>query len=236
MGRPTLAEIRGLVADNDKQRYTLIHISKSESPTGGASELPVYMVPTPEEVEIDSDPSHYLIRANQGHSLKVDDEGLTTPITLQAGNLPDVVVHGTRHDAWPKILASGGLKPMTRNHVHFAIGVPESLKSSTASENVATDGEVTPLPEDNQIFKVMSGMRNTSTILIFLNLRAALEGGLKFSLSANGVVLSEGSADGLVGIEFFEKVEEKGGNVLVKDGKVIAEATTVRALNKGTKT
>lgn len=189
------------------------------------AETSAFAVPTSEEIQHDSDPSHYLIRANQGHSLSVDDEGLLTPITVEAGNLPAVVVHGTRHDAWAKILETGGLKPMTRNHIHFATGVPQSLGSSTAGKNVAPDGEVATTTETKGAPKVLSGMRNSSTILIFLNLRAALEKGLNFYLSANGVVLSKGDASGLIAIEFFERVEEKGGKVLVKDGKVIDEVT-----------
>jgi len=229
-----LAEIRTIVADNDKQRYTLIHHSKLRNTAEESINATTFAVPTQKEVEQDNDPSHYLIRANQGHSLKVDEEGLLTPITVEAANLPAVVVHGTRHDAWAKILASGGLKPMGRNHVHFATGVPESLKAKTASTNIASDDKVVPLEDGTQAPKVLSGMRNSSTILIFLNLRAALDSGLEFNFSANGVVLSKGDARGLVGVEFFEKVEEKGGNILMQDGKVVGEAT-VRVPHKNPK-
>jgi len=161
-----------------------------------------------------------------------------------------MVVHGTRHDAWPLILESGGLKRMRRNHVHFATGVPEQLQTlfrekaatsftpqSEAETRLAdnTDGEVADgnegnvaaLPTDERIPTptVLSGMRNSSTLLIYINLRAALTAGLKFYKSENGVVLSEGDAEnGVVGIEFFERVEEKGGRVLVQDGKVVEEA------------
>lgn len=42
--------------------------------------------------------------------------------------LPDGVeiLHGTSKDAWDKILTSGGLSRMKRNHIHLAKGRPES--------------------------------------------------------------------------------------------------------------
>lgn len=142
---------------------------------------------------------------------------------------------------------------MRRNHVHFATGVPEQLqslfqqKSSDQGAPAETtsqveganadmepeqangnDGDVASLESAQPAQTVLSGMRNSSTILIYINLRAALEAGLKFYKSENGVVLSEGDAEkSVVSIDFFEKVQEKGGRVLVKDGKVVAEADAV---------
>ena len=171
----------------------------------------------------DTNPSHYLIRANQGHSIKLPDTSdLLTPITLDADNLPSIVVHGTRHEVWPDILASGGLKPIRRNHVHFATGVPKQLQSN--SQISLEKGEVPALAEDQtKTPEVLSGMRGSSTVLIFLDLRKALEGGIEFFVSENGVVLTEGGENGLVPIEYFQRVEEKGGRALVEDGKVVAE-------------
>jgi len=67
-------------------------------------------------------------------------------------------------------------------------------------------------------------MRNSSSILIFINLKSALEKGVRFWMSENGVVLSGGDEHGLVEMQFFERVEERGGRILVKDGVVVAEA------------
>ena len=50
-------------------------------------------------------------------------------------------------------------------------------------------------------------MRNSSQILIFVNVQKALDAGITFYLSANGVVLTEGSIDGLLSPEFFLRVE-----------------------------
>lgn len=195
----------------------------------------------------DSNPTNYFVRANQGHSIKLAEEDMSdllTPITLEANNLPATVVHGTRHEHWAKILASGGLKTMGRTHVHFAVGVPEVLRSAfqgkgddvseEPDEHVATLPPPSPTAQQQQQQppEVKSGMRNSSTLLIFINLPLALSSGLKFYISANGVVLSAGNEEkGVVGIEFFEKVEERGGRVLVRDGKMIADA--VMAVGRG---
>ena len=56
---------------------------------------------------------------------------------------------------------------MKRNHVHFAIGYPK-------------DDEV------------ISGMRNTCDIFIEIDLPRALESGMKWYISKNKVILSNG--------------------------------------------
>lgn len=50
-------------------------------------------------------------------------------------------------------------------------------------------------------------MRNSSQILIFVNVQNALDAGIKFYLSANGVVLTEGNSNGFLSPEFFLRVE-----------------------------
>jgi len=102
---------------------------------------------------------------------------------------------------------------MRRTHVHFASGLPDGFKS------IAETGEKQPeLP-------VISGMRKSSTVLIFLDLRKCMEAGIKFWLSDNGVILSEGNEDGIVPLQFFRRVEDRTGScVLVEDGKVVTEA------------
>lgn len=58
------------------------------------------------------DPTHTLIRANQGHSVAVDLE--LTPATP-----PAVLYHGTGHRAVAAILQTG-LSKMARHHVHLS--------------------------------------------------------------------------------------------------------------------
>jgi 2'-phosphotransferase len=51
-------------------------------------------------------------------------------------------------------------------------------------------------------------MRNSSQILVYINVQKAIDAGLKFFLSDNGVILTEGDVDGLLKPEFFDKVED----------------------------
>ncbi|KAB2037590.1 hypothetical protein ES319_D03G085000v1 [Gossypium barbadense] len=102
-----------------------------------------------------------LIRANQGHTT-VESERLLKQI-LSADEV-QFCVHGTYKRNLESILELG-LKRMKRLHVHFSSGLP-------------TDGEV------------ISGMRRDVNVLIYLDVRKALEG-----------------FDGVVPVKCFEKIE-----------------------------
>lgn len=52
-----------------------------------------------------------------------------------------------------------------------------------------------------------TGMRKSSEILIFVNVQKALDAGIKFHLSENGVVLTEGDVHGFLSPEHFIRVE-----------------------------
>lgn len=202
----TFDEIRQVVQDNDKQRFTLVPVStQSENvikPDDDATQPPI-----PSENAKD-----WLIRANQGHSLKVEAEGLLQPIV--SDSLPEQAVHGTTHAAWPLIVASGGLKPMGRNHVHFASGLPAGFSSLS---------EFDPDKESVQV-PVISGMRKSSTVLIFLDMRRAIDAGITFWRSDNGVFLTEGNEEGIVPLELFRRVEDRTGEgLLVENGKVVKD-------------
>lgn len=201
----TFPELREVVANNDKQRYSMILASALDG-TDTAQ-------PPQENPESDK-PSDYLIRANQGHSIKVDTDGLLTPITQEAGNIPETVIHGTDEPAWNLILKSGGLRRMGRNHIHFASGLPAGFKPLAPSTDSAEDHK--------ESAPVISGMRKNSSILIYIDIEAALAAGIKFFVSENGVILSEGNEQGLLPYEFFTRVESRRGNgdVLMSDGKL----------------
>ncbi|CAH1448053.1 unnamed protein product [Lactuca virosa] len=120
-----------------------------------------------------------LIRANQGHTVTlVETESLLKPI-LSPEEFP-VCVHGTYRKNLKSILETG-LKRMQRLHVHFSSGLP-------------TDGEV------------ISGMRRDVNVLIFLDTRKAIEGGMKLYISDNKVILTEGF-EGVVPVKYFERIE-----------------------------
>lgn len=120
-----------------------------------------------------------LIRANQGHTVTiVESESLLKPIV--SAEEVTVCVHGSYKRNLESILESG-LKRMKRLHVHFSCGLP-------------MDGEV------------ISGMRRDVNLLIFLDVRKALEDGMKLYISDNKVILTEGF-DGVVPVKYFEKIE-----------------------------
>lgn len=119
------------------------------------------------------------IRANQGHSVQsVKSESLLQPI-LSAEEIP-VCVHGTYKKYLESILRSG-LQKMSRLHVHFSCGLP-------------SDGEV------------ISGMRRDINLLIFLDIKKAMEDGMKFYMSDNKVILTEGF-NGVVPAKYFDRIE-----------------------------
>jgi 2'-phosphotransferase len=219
----TLPEVREIVSSNDKQRFSLIHISDHEL-SGSSKSF------TEEEKEQDDDPANYLICANQGHSIKLaGTDAMHKPITLEdPDSMPDTVVHGTQRKAWPLIVRSGGLKPMSRTHVHFAIGLPKTFKQVPAAgdspklEPTVAEQEAEPAKD------VISGMRNSSTVLIYIDLKKALESRLKFYMSKNGVVLCDGGEKGVIPLEVFKLVEQrmpKENNTLVKDGEMVGTLT-----------
>ncbi|ELU16414.1 hypothetical protein CAPTEDRAFT_138742 [Capitella teleta] len=119
------------------------------------------------------------IRANQGHSVQVDETMMNMMPITKAEDAP-VVVHGTYFKAW-ECIKHQGLSRMNRQHIHFAAGVPGNSE-------------------------VVSGMRRGCHVIIFIDLAIALQKGLLFYRSANNVILSPGDAQGTIFPEFFKEV------------------------------
>lgn len=69
---------------------------------------------------------------------------------------------------------------MTRQHIHFATG----------------------LPGDSG---VISGMRKSADVLIYIDMNKALGDGIKFFKSTNGVILTEG-VSGVLPTRYFARV------------------------------
>ncbi|KZT70806.1 hypothetical protein DAEQUDRAFT_667090 [Daedalea quercina L-15889] len=140
------------------------------------------------EMDVSSEPLKevWWIRANQGHSLKEVKLDLQTVESL-ADIQTGIAVHGTTRDAW-ELIRTQGLSKMSRNHIHLAQGIPGS--------------------------GVISGMRNSSQILIYVDVQKALDAGIKFFLSDNGVVLTEGDEKGFLSPDFFARVETTRGEAL----------------------
>lgn len=105
------------------------------------------------------------------------------------------------------IPAKGGLSKMKRNHIHLA-------------QNVGTEGVISGMSSHTSVSWIISllpchilrspGMRHSAKILIYVNVQKALDAGIKFWLSENGVVLTEGDERGFVMQKFFEKVVDVG--------------------------
>ncbi|KAH9479733.1 Putative tRNA 2'-phosphotransferase [Psilocybe cubensis] len=199
-----LERIKAMVKADSKQRYDLV----LESPDGkklktyGDDSEPIPSVtPASEsrtidaeisnhtelhEGQVDKDQGIWWIKARQGHSIKTVQLELK-PITSISDIPTGIAVHGTNRAAW-QLISKQGLSKMKRNHIHLAQNV--------AGENV------------------VSGMRTSSQVLIYIDIPKALEAGIKFWLSDNGVVLTEGDAHGILSKEFFSKVVD------VKNGEL----------------
>ncbi|OQV16995.1 putative tRNA 2'-phosphotransferase 1 [Hypsibius exemplaris] len=117
--------------------------------------------------------------ANQGHSLAV--EVALTAIT-SAADCPQAL-HGTYARFMESILREG-LKPMTRQHIHFSKREPT---------------------EKNDV----SGIRKNCNVLIYLDVEKVLRDGIPLFESANGVILSPGNAAGCIPAEYFLKVLDR---------------------------
>lgn len=250
--KATFAEIINAVETSDKKRFALFYLPSASSSTDEPPTTNQDSSIATEEAATESNqsetataaalaasktdlkPSHYLIRATQGHSIKSvqAESGLLEKLTLdEPDKLPDTVVHGTFHSTWPLILASGGLKCMGRNHIHFATGptLPDALADiASRGEGVGAGSN----PGSNS--QVISGMRRDAQVLIYIDIRKALAAGCPFWRSENGVILSEGremdsnssvgeNGEKVIPLEVFNVVIErrKGFGKIWEDGKEI---------------
>lgn len=102
---------------------------------------------------------------------------------------------------------------MRRSHIHFATRLPEKMPPL----NPDFQSQSKPKPEVAD--KVISGMRNTSTVVVWVDVKASLAAGLKWWRSENEVILTEGIGEPkMVGFEWIKWVETRGGgNVLYGD-------------------
>ncbi|XP_076877460.1 tRNA 2'-phosphotransferase 1 [Brachyhypopomus gauderio] len=149
----SLEDVERVVATNDKQRFKL-----QNHPESGRVQ----------------------IRANQGHSVQVEDLELR-PVVSDDPDCPQEAVHGSYMMHWASI-RSQGLSRMTRTHIHLAPGLP---------------GEG----------RVISGMRGNCDLAVYIDVPKALSDGIKFYWSENGVLLTPGGADGLLSPRYFSRAQ-----------------------------
>jgi 2'-phosphotransferase len=144
----------------------------------------------PRVVDAGSDTTIWCIRANQGHSIDVIDPHLLLErlSEIEVTALP-CIVHGTYREPWNAIQKAGYLSRMKRNHIHCASGL---------------------LGEDG----VISGMRRTCQVYIYMDGAKCARDGIVFFRSDNGVILTEG-VDGELPLTYVSHVTDDSGQVLL---------------------
>lgn len=207
--------LRRIVAENNKQRYALSEEPASSTSTGLGDA---------------STGTVLWIRANQGHSLAVDDLEL---VRIQDTSECPVVVHGTFSRHWDAIreswtlrcdrnvdceltresccvrTGSEGLKVMGRHHIHCASGL--------FGEEGVTSGRSRPRCRLASFLSMKrispSGMRASCDLFVYINITKALADGIVFERSANGVILTKGQ-NGALEPKYFERVQNKRGETI----------------------
>lgn len=192
----SVEDIQRIATKSDKQRFRLAtRIHPSLSNKSNAMEKC-------EEV--------LCIRANQGHTMAcINEEELLTPITKdELMNMkPNSIVHGTYRKAWNEYIQKEGLCRMKRNHIHFAPGLPAGFITGKL--------EVT---NDENAVKVISGMRTSCDVLIYIDGQKCAKDNLRFFRSDNGVILTSGSGErGILPVCYFSKVVDVKSNSIIVD-------------------
>lgn len=234
--KATFSDLEHVVETNAKKRFEMSLIPEpasdavpsvlpaSTNPDIETSDTP--FVPAAQSSSTSS--ATYRIRATQGHSMDdVQTASLLTPLDTEGAHY---VVHGTDRRAWSAIRTSGGLSRMGRRHVHFATGtgdaagdaaalselratVSEQATGEAASALPQTHSATAPAGPDGALSVVISGMRASARVLVWVDVRrSAQSGGLVWWRSANGVVLTEGDHRGMVPMEYVALVEERAAS------------------------
>ncbi|CAL8264247.1 unnamed protein product [Lota lota] len=118
------------------------------------------------------------IRANQGHTIQVRDLELR-PVLAGSADCPSEAVHGTYLSKWSSI-QQHGLSRMKRTHIHLAAGQPGDQD-------------------------VISGMRANCDLALFIDVPKALNDGIQFFWSENGVLLTPGDTEGRLLPKYFSQ-------------------------------
>lgn len=159
------------------------------------------------ELAYDNEQEQQIIRATQGHSLSgVQDDKLLQPLSFPAQDggipLPESCVHGTyRHNLEGiqrfGLLAGGGWGQGTRKHVHFVAHEPGARDALSCKSGYASVDSLAPV----------SGLRHNIEIAIWIDLQRAVEDGVPFYASRNGVIVSPG-INGVVPTKYIIKVKD----------------------------
>lgn len=122
------------------------------------------------------DNGKWYIKANQGHSQQVGNL-IDDDISMRRIIIPiPNVFHGT-YMRFIDDITTNGLNRMNRKHIHISKG-----------------------------FNVLSGRRKDCDVLIYIDMDKAINDGMIFYESDNGVILTEGF-NGIIESKYFSKVE-----------------------------
>ena len=95
---------------------------------------------------------------------------------------------------------------MRRKHIHFATKLLEEKMPA-----LNRDFQSLSKPKEEDLDRVISGMRRTSTVMIWVDVKKSLKEGVEWWRSVNGVVLTEGVGEPrMLGFEWIRWVERPG--------------------------
>ena len=239
-GRPryTAEDVARVVRDSDKQRFRLDYKDDSSdanpssrdgiSADDHADDCSTVKSPYLEGctsngndgVQGTCDRRVLCIRANQGHSLKgLQADQLLNPLTEEELSHHGLsIIHGTTKRAWEDHIQREGLSRMTRNHIHFATGLPPTAAEGTnGTDEGKRRGSAGPI----------SGMRSSSEIHIYVNGPKCAGDGIAFYRSDNGVILTAGvNEEGMLPLKYFAMVvHAPSGRILWKESESRSEHT-----------
>ena len=102
---------------------------------------------------------------------------------------------------------SQAASPVVSRPTHSGLGEAGSEEFGPAVGDIGEEAA------DSQ--KVISGMRKSADILIWVDVRKSIEDvGLKWWRSTNGVILTEGNDQGLVDLKFVRRIVDRQGKMI----------------------
>jgi 2'-phosphotransferase len=193
----TLEAIQQVVATNDKQRFKLQNNSRKAYYNHN------------DNIDVDdsdaADTTILCIRANQGHTIKtIDPHLLLRKISPEELAAIPCIVHGTYPEPYQQSIQTQGLKRMKRTHIHFASGLPDN--------------------NDHGGGVIISGMRKSCQIYIYVNAKKCAADNIEFFQSDNGVLLTAGVHNqGILPSKYFSHVTDSAGTTILLDQREIED-------------
>jgi 2'-phosphotransferase len=202
----TVQDVRDVVETSDKRRFKLEERRASEF--------------YPDRSQNDDDTNDQLIlciRANQGHSISgiIDSNQLLTQLSsdeLTSVAFAPMIVHGTYEAAWNDNIRTHGLMCMSRNHIHFATGLPPPRRKRDGRNEAGADAATENHDTINE--PIISGMRRSCQVYIYVDASKCARDGVVFYRSDNGVLLTSG-VGGILPVQYFSHVTTASGTVLL---------------------